>query len=59
MSGKWYYTHETAIHGPLSGDELLRLVRTGGVLPTDKVWPDGADSAMAVPAQAQPFTGRG
>jgi hypothetical protein len=52
MSDKWSHTHETAIRGPVSGDELLRLVRTGGVLPTDMVWPDGADSAKAVPAQA-------
>ena len=52
MPDKWYYTHETAIHGPVSGDELRRLVQTGGVLPTDRVWPDGADSATAIPAQA-------
>ena len=51
MSDKWYYTHETAIHGPVSGDELKRLVQTGAVLPTDRVWPDGADSATAVLAQ--------
>ena len=51
MSGKWYYTHETAIHGPVSGRQLRHLVQTSGVLPTDKVWPDSADSATAVPAQ--------
>ena len=52
MSVQWCHTHETAIRGPVSGDELLRLVRTGGVLPTDMVWPDGADFAKAIPAQA-------
>ena len=31
MSDKWSHTHETAIRGPVSGDELLRLVRTGGI----------------------------
>ena len=51
MSDKWCHTHETAIHGPVSGDELARLVQTGGVLPTDMVWPDGTYSAKAVPAQ--------
>src|SRR5262249_12830532 len=35
---------------PVSGDELRRLVQTGEVLLTDSVWPDGADSAMALPA---------
>ena len=52
MSDMWCHTHETAIHGPVLGDELQRLVQTGAVLPMDRVWPDGADSAMAIPAQA-------
>ena len=50
MSDKWYYTHETAIHGPVSGDELHRLVQAGAILPTDMVWPAAA-SAMVVPAR--------
>ena len=52
MSDQWCHTHETAIHGAVSADELIRLVRTGGVLPTDMVWRDGGDSAQAIPAQA-------
>jgi hypothetical protein len=50
VSDKWYYTHETAIHGPVSAEELLRLLQSGGLHPADMVWPDGTDAAMAIPA---------
>ena len=52
MSDKWYYTHETAIHGPVSGGALRQLLRTGGLCPTDMVWPEGEGQATAVPAAA-------
>jgi hypothetical protein len=52
MSDSWCYVHETAICGPVSRDELRRLIQTGGLYPTDMIWPAGEDRAVAVPAAA-------
>jgi hypothetical protein len=52
VSDQWYYLHAEAIHGPVSGDELRRLVQTGGLDPVDLVWPIDWDPLDAVPAEA-------
>ena len=52
MSEQWYYMHAQAVHGPVSGDELRRLVRTGGLDRVDLVWPAGWDPLDGVPAEA-------
>jgi hypothetical protein len=49
---RWYYTHDEAIQGPATADELHRLAHTGGLLPTDLIWPENMDAAEAVPAEA-------
>jgi hypothetical protein len=54
MTDRWYYARETTICGPVSSEELERLIQTGSIGPIDMVWPDGADSATAVPAKAVP-----
>ena len=52
MSDQWYYTHAEAIYGPVSAEELRRLVVTGNLLPADLVWPAGFDPTAAAPAEA-------
>jgi hypothetical protein len=51
VSDQWYYLHAQAVHGPVSGDELRRLVGTGGLLPEDLVWPVGWDPLNGIPAE--------
>jgi hypothetical protein len=52
MADRWYYTQETSIYGPVALNELRRLIQANRLRPTDLVWPDGEDSATAVPAVA-------
>jgi GYF domain 2 len=52
MTDQWYYTHAEAVHGPVSGGELRRLVRAGGLLPVDLVWPVGWEPLDGIPAEA-------
>lgn len=50
MSDRWYYTRGTTVCGPVELDELCRLLQSGDLQPADKVWPNGTDAAMAIPA---------
>jgi GYF domain 2 len=52
MSDQWYYSHDQAVHGPVSGDDLRRLVQSGGLIPEDLVWPVGWEPLDGVPAEA-------
>ena len=52
MPGEWYYTHDVAVHGPVSGDELRQLVVSGRLLPGDLIWPNGFEQTAAVSAEA-------
>ena len=52
MSDNWFYTHANAVHGPVSTEQLLGLVKTGDLLPEDKIWPESAPPAAAVRAEA-------
>jgi hypothetical protein len=52
VSDQWRYTHAAGVYGPVSGDELRRLVQTGGLGPEDMIWPEGGNPLEAVPALA-------
>lgn len=52
MSGRWYYFHEGATHGPLSEQEIKDRVQHGKLLENDLVWKAGGDRKDAVPARA-------
>ena len=52
MSDRWYYTHGGATHGPVSGVKLRGLVETEGILPDDRIWPEGVDPREAIRAEA-------
>lgn len=41
MAIDWYYTHDGARRGPVTGRELADLARTGRLRPDDQVWKDG------------------
>lgn len=41
MAASWYFSDTREQKGPISFDELQRLVRAGRVLPSDLVWQDG------------------
>ena len=52
MADRWNYTHDDAVHGPVSGAELRGLVEKGGLAPADLIWPEGGDRRQAIRADA-------
>ena len=52
MSDKWFYQHAGAVHGPISAEQLLDLVDTGGLHRDDLIWPECIDAVAALPAEA-------
>lgn len=46
MAGGWYYSHDGAKIGPISGEDLKELAADGGVLPTDTVWKAGVEGGV-------------
>jgi hypothetical protein len=52
MTDQWYYTHAEGVHGPVTGADLRRLAHSGGLLPTDLIWPVGWEPLDGVPAEA-------
>ena len=52
MSNNWFYTHADAVHGPVSTEELFGLVKTGGLILEDMIWPESVPATAAVRAEA-------
>ena len=52
MPDEWFYSHGGLKHGPVSAEQLRALVGTGGLAPTDLIWPESIDAVAAIPAEA-------
>ena len=52
MSDRWFYQHANAVHGPVSAEQLLDLVESGGLLRDDLIWPESIDAVAAIPAES-------
>jgi hypothetical protein len=52
MTPSWYYQQSGNTHGPVSAEEMKRLVREGRLHAHDLVWEEGTGPDQAVPADA-------
>jgi hypothetical protein len=52
LGPRWFYQHDGQQRGPVGPDELLRLAKTGDLLPLDMIWREGENVESAVPAEA-------
>lgn len=52
MAERWFYQHAGQTRGPETAEQLRLLAAAGELAVSDPVWPEGQDSARAVPAQS-------
>ena len=41
MAAEWRYSKDGQQHGPVSASDLMNLVESGDLLPTDLIWTEG------------------
>jgi len=50
MLERWYFTHDGRRQGPVTSDDLDRLIADRKLVATDLLWREGADTSTAVEA---------
>jgi len=51
-TGRWCYRRGGQTFGPVTSAQLSQLVSTGGLTPEDRLWMEGDDPSLALPARA-------